>query len=68
MGLNSQQEKNNGSKSMLGKKVPQFMYFSLSVAEPKKKKNRCKYETYKSTSSADDDKGFRFPKIKNTIT
>ena len=39
MGLNSQQEKNNGSKSMLGKKVPQFMYFiSLSVAEPKKKK------------------------------
>lgn len=38
MGLNSQQEKNNGSKSMLGKKVPQFMYFSLSGAEPKKKK------------------------------
>ena len=56
---------------MLGKKVPQFMYFSLSGAEPKKKKkkNRCKYETYKSTSSADDDKGFRFPKmIKNIIT
>jgi len=40
MGPNSQQKKNNGSKSLLGEKVPQFMYFSLSVAEPKKKKKK----------------------------